>query len=199
VKVQAPPPFVPLQPSQRRRAEWRYGFAAQLGVRTGLGPTWTVAEVGVLDVRRSGGKAWAPVLRAGIARAEPITRIERVGSTELSWLAARVEGCPLQLRLVATLQLVPCVGAHVGQLSATGQPSVGSSGQGRVAKNLWFDAVAAARLELGLWDVLSLEAQGDMLFPLTQYRFAFDHPDTAVYQVPGLAFAGFVGLAVHFP
>lgn len=181
-----------------RRSAWRYGLSAQLGVRTGLGPIWTLVESGLVDVRRTGSGWWAPVLRAGVARSEPIVRIDRVGSTELSWLAGRVEGCPIQVRLVGTLQLLPCVGAHLGQITAAGKPSRGD-GSGRVAEQLWLDAVGAVRLELWLWRVLSLEVQGEGLVPLTPYTFAFDRPDTLVYQVPGLAFAGFVGLGVHFP
>lgn len=193
VQPAAAPASVPAE----RRSAWRYGLSAQLGVRTGLGPIWTLVESGLVDVRRTGSGGWSPALRAGFARSEPILRIDRVGSTELSWLAGRVEGCPLQVRLFGTLQLLPCVGAHLGQITAAGTPS--GEGSGRVAEQLWLDAVGAVRLELWLWRVLSLEVQGEALVPLTPYRFAYDRPDTLVYQVPGVAFAGFVGLSVHFP
>lgn len=191
------PAAAPAPGTAPRRSAWRYGLSAQLGVRTGLGPIWTLVESGLVDVRRTGSGWWAPVLRGGVARSEPIVRIDRVGSTELSWLAGRIEGCPIQARLVGTFQLLPCVGAHMGRITAAGKPSNG--GSGRVAEQVWLDAVGVVRLELWLWRVLSLEVQGEGLVPLTPYQFAFDGPDTLVYQVPSVAFAGFVGLGVHFP
>jgi hypothetical protein len=103
--------------------------------------------------------------------------------------------CPLRLELTTKLGLLPCAGAHVGRLVATGDPTAGS---GRTAAKLWVDAALAARLELRLWRVLALETQTDLLFPLTPYRFAFDSPDTPVYQVPRVAAAAFVGVGVHF-
>jgi hypothetical protein len=78
---------------------------------------------------------------------------------------------------------------------ASGDPELG---RGREAAKLWADAALTARLELRLWRVLALETQAELLFPLTPYRFAFDSPDTPVYQVPRVAAAAFVGLAVHF-
>jgi hypothetical protein len=185
--------------TKARRSRWRVGVGVQLGARTGLGPIWTPLESGLLDVRLGGAGVVAPALRAAVVRAEPITRIDRWGSTEFSWLAARLEGCPLQLPLVAQLQLLPCIGAHLGRITAVGQPSGTPSAQGRRARELWLDAVGAVRLELSLLRVLLLEAQGEALVPFTPYRFAFDNPDTFVYQVPSLAFAASVGLGAHFP
>ena len=199
VAAPTPAPAPPPQLASAPRPTWRYGLAAQLGARTGLGPIWTPVEVGVLDVRRTGRSAFEPVLRAGVAHGEPIMRVERVGSTRFSWLGARIEVCPVQLRMLGTLRLLPCAGAHVGRLVAVGQPSAGVGGQGRRANTPWLDGLGGLRLELELLRVLEVEAQGELLLPFTRYRFAFDNPETPVYQVPGLAFAGFLGLGMHFP
>jgi hypothetical protein len=194
-----PAPPAPASVSNARRSRWRFGFGVQLGARTGLGPIWTPVESGLVEARLSGDSVVAPALRAAVVHAEPITRIDRFGSSEFSWLAARLEACPLQLVVVAQLRLLPCVGTHLGQITAAGQPNSEANASGRRADQLWVDALGAVRLELSLLRVLLVEAQGDLLVPLTPYRFAFDNPDTSVYQVPSLALAGFVGLGAHFP
>jgi len=170
-----------------------------LGVRTGLGPTWTPVEAAVIDVRRAGSEPLVLGLRASVVRAEPVTRLDRFGETYFSWLALRLDACPLELKLFDRLALQPCVGAHAGRITAAGQPSPAPGARGRSSRRTWYDATLAARLELRVLRSLYLEAQGDLIAPLTLYRFAFDNPDTAVYQVPGAAVAGFFGLGAHFP
>lgn len=187
--AEAPPSLPP---------RWRFGFAAQLGARAGLAPVWTPVESGLFDVRRR-KSGLAPVLRVAVQHAEPVQRVDAFGSTEFSWLAARVEGCPLQLPLVETLQAVPCAGVHLGRIRAEGKPKDALSGAGRRVDEPWVDAVLALRLELTLVRLLQLELQADALVPFTPYQFAFDNPDTSVYQVPRLAWAGFAGLGLHFP
>jgi hypothetical protein len=182
-----------------KRSTWQLGAFVQLGARSGLGPIWTPVESGLLELRRSRAGVLAPVLRVAAVRAEPITRIDRAGSTDFSWLAARVEACPLQLSLAEPLTLLPCLGVHLGQIVAVGAPRDAAGAAGRRAEQLWADAAGAIRLELSVLRVLQIEAQTEVVVPFTPYRFAFDNPDTSVYQVPDWAFAGFVGLGVHFP
>lgn len=200
--VSSPP--VPLSPPPARiaapasAARWRFGLAAQLGARGGLGPIWTPVEGGLLDVRRR-KTGLAPVLRLAVLRAEPIQRVDAFGTTEFSWLAARLEGCPLQLPLLEPLRVAPCVGAHLGRIRAEGKPASSARGAGQRADQLWADAVVALRFELTFAGVLQLETQGDLVVPFTPYQFAFDNPDTSVYQVPVVALAGYAGLGLHFP
>lgn len=187
-------------PSNRRAgSSWRFGVGVALGARTGLGPIWTTVEAARVEARRERDED--PLVLAFVAsllRDETITRIDRNGTTTFAWLAGRLDFCPVRLELQAWLSLLPCGGAHLGRLLATGEPLRGSGARGREVSKLWADAVLATRLELRLWRVLALEAQGELVVPLTTYRFAFDNPDTPVYQVPHVAAAGFVGLAVHF-
>jgi hypothetical protein len=191
------PPVAPIRASTPRpRSSLRWGAALQLGVRTGLAPTWTWVEAAAVDLRRRDG-VLAPVLRVAVLHGEPIQRLDAAGSTELSWLAGRLELCPLQLPL-ATLKALPCFATHLGRITAEGKPTSAPE-LGRRAREPWLDAAAALRLELSLFGVLQLEAQGELLAPLTPYRFAFDHPDTSVYQVPALAAAGFLGVGAYLP
>jgi hypothetical protein len=194
-----PEPAAPTEdraPPARPQSGLRFGMGMALGARTGLGPIWTPVEGARLEARRD--RAGDPLVLAVVAsvlRDETVTRIDRNGTTSFAWLAGRLDLCPLRLELTTELGLLPCAGTHVGRLVATGDPTVGS---GRTAAKLWVDAAFAARLELRLWRVLALETQAELLFPLTPYRFAFDSPDTPVYQVPRVAAAAFVGLGVHF-
>ena len=185
--------------SGRPRLAWRLGFGVGLGVRTGLGPTWTPVEAAVIDVRRAGSEPLVLGLRASVLRAEPITRLDRFGETDFSWLALRLDACPLEVKAFDRLTLQPCVGAHAGRITAAGQPTPAAGARGRSAQRTWYDVTVAARLELRVLRTLYLEAQGDLIAPLTAYRFAFDNPDTEVYQVPDAAVAGFLGLGAHFP
>jgi hypothetical protein len=181
----------------RRRSSLRWGAALQLGVRTGLAPTWTWVEAAAVDLRRR-DSVLAPVLRVAVLHGEPIQRLDAAGSTEFSWLAGRLELCPLQLPLARTLKALPCLATHLGRITAEGKPTSAPE-LGNRAREPWIDAAAALRLELSLFGVLQLEAQGELLAPLTPYRFAFDHPDTSVYQVPALAAAGFLGVGAYLP
>jgi hypothetical protein len=186
-------------PVRRTASKWRLGLGVALGVRTGLGPIWTPVEVARVEAHREqAGDPFVLAVRASVLRDETVTRIDRNGTTSFEWLAGRLDFCPVRLELLSELGLLPCAGSHVGRILATGEPTPGGGARGRSASELWADAAIAGRVELRLWRVLTLEAQAELLFPLTTYRFAFDKPDTPVYQVPSVASAAFMGLGVHF-
>lgn len=187
----------PVEP-EPSKTPWRFGVAASLGARTGLGPIWTPVESGSVELARETEGPWTLGFRASLLRGVPITRLDRSGSSYFSWLAGRVDACPGKLRFRPWFWALPCLGMHVGRLGAVGEPAFLRGSAGRHADELWLDVAGALRVELLLLRVLTIHAQGDLIVPLTPYRFAFDHPDTSVYQVPGLALAGFVGLAAHF-
>jgi hypothetical protein len=182
-----------------RERRWRVALGASLGARTGLGPIWTLVESGSAELRSEAEGSWAPTVRVSLAQGVPITRIDRFGSTFFTWRAGRLDACPIQLSLGQSLRARPCLGMHLGRLDAVGAPAALSGSAGRHADELWLDWVGALRLQLPIVPALTLDAQGDLIVPLTPYSFAFDHPDTLVYRIPSLAFAGFVGLAAHFP
>jgi hypothetical protein len=186
-------------PSAQREPPWQVGFGVELGARTGLGPIWTPVEGAVLELRRSGSTFPRLHLRASVLHGEPVTRIDAAGETQFSWLAGRFDVCPLELTLMTTLSLLPCLGSHVGRFEAVGRPNGQTAASGRTAKKPWFDAVISLRMELLLWRVLALQARGELLLPLIPYQFVFDNPVTAVYQVPRVASAAFIGVGGRFP
>jgi hypothetical protein len=197
---EADSPRVDRAQTPRPSPAWRVGLGMALGARTGLGPVWTPVEAARVEARRR-VRQGDPLVLAVVASAlrdETVTRIDRSGTTSFDWLAGRLDLCPVRLELIAELGLLPCAGAHVGRLRAIGAPTPVRGARGRQASKLWVDAALATRLELRLWRVLALETQAELLFPFTPYRFAFDGPDTPVYQVPRVAAAAFVGLGVLF-
>lgn len=201
-----PPPLAPAPPAAAPPVEalsptdgaWKGSVAGYFGVRTGLSPTWTFAEVASLELRRRTESVFASTLRLGFVHAEPVTRIERAGQTRFTWIAARAEGCPARLRASAAIDFVPCAVLHVGSIGAAGTPST-AEGTGTDARGLWVDAALALRAAWRFVPAVSIEAQGDAIVPVTRHRFAFDNPDTTIYQIPIIAFAGYLGIGVHLP
>ncbi|HEY3255348.1 MAG TPA: hypothetical protein VGJ91_15420, partial [Polyangiaceae bacterium] len=137
-------------------------------------------------------------VRAGVESARSITYLGPGGTTKFSWWAARLEGCPLRVRLLAPLELLPCAGVHVGRLGATGQPG-SDVGASQESTRTWVDGFAGLRLELALTPWLSLQAQAELLVPITRFQFVYENPETQVYQVPPMAGGALAGVEFRFP
>jgi len=194
--TQRVPTRAPEPPVEKRRSPWGYGVGVQLGARAGIAPDWALVQGAFLEVRRTTAEPLAFSLRAAFLRAPTVNYSDSNGTTDFSWWAVRLEGCPLRLHWRNWLEMLPCAGTHLGRIQATGQPWFGSSvSQSRT----WVDAFAAARLELAVARWLSIQAPAELLVPLTRSQFAFDNPDTSVYQVPALGGAAFGGIEVRFP
>jgi hypothetical protein len=189
----------PAPERSRSGAVWGVGGAALAGVRTGLGPTWTVTEGAALEVQAPAYGAWALVSRAGFSHAEPITRNDRYGSSVFAWNAGSLELCPTRFNRAKPLSVVPCWSTELGMLRVTGKPTLNQASRGRVASELWVAGSPLLRVEIEVVRHLSLQAQGQVILSFTPYRFVFDDPDTPVYRVPELAVAGHLGLSLNFP
>lgn len=192
------PPRLPEPAGSPRRSAWSFGFGLQLGARAGLAPDWALVESSFFQARHESTAPFGLTLRLGFSNAQLDARQTANGSADFRWRTGGVEACPARLRLLKTLELVPCAGVHAGQLQVTGHPNP-SAGE-RVASKLWLDGLGALRLELAVFRWLSVGLEGQLIVPFTPYRFTFDSSNTSVtvYQVPHLASAAFVGLAAHF-
>jgi hypothetical protein len=192
VAAAAPPPV------QRQTQEGiDVGLAVGLGIRFGLAPTFANTEEIDLEVAVRSGALFAPRARLGVLHAEPVTRIDRFGTTEFRWIAARLAGCPMRVRLVSELELFPCAGVDMGLLGASGVPA-SSVGQGHDALPVWVGTFAAVRARLRLLGPLFAVAEAELSLPLTHYEFVYE-PGAPVYQVPALAGAGLAGLFGQIP
>ena len=176
---------------------WRFALGGQLGLRTGLGPTWTTLEGAFLEVRHGGRFKWAA--RGSFEHTQTVTRVDRYGTTDFSWTAGSAAACPRFIELGARWALVPCLGLHVGALRAAGRPAPLGGAQGRASSELWLDGFSELRLELTLLPALAVQLQGALIVPFTRYLFGFDGPFTPVYQVPALAGAGSLAVVALIP
>jgi hypothetical protein len=194
----AAPPRLPEPPGEQRRSAWSFGFGVQLGARAGLAPDWALVESAFFQARRASTTPFGLTLRVGFSNAQLDTQQTANGSADFRWRTGSLQACPVRLRLSKPLALVPCAGAHIGQLQVSGHPNP-SAGE-RVASKVWLDGLGALRLELTVLHSLSLGLEGQLIVPFTPYQFTFDSPNSSVtvYQVPNLASAAFVGLAAHF-
>jgi hypothetical protein len=186
-------PPAPAQASSR----WRYGLGVELGAHGGLGPVLATTESAFAELERK-DSVWPWQSRLALIRDQPVTRADISGSLRLSWLALRLAECPVAVAASSTVRLLPCVVAHAGRMTALGDPAPAPGAAGRQVSKAWVDAGLGLRLELRLLGPLSLQIQAEGLAPLTRYRFEFA-PTTAIYDVPGLAAAGSVGLGAVFP
>lgn len=187
----------PRAPIARRQARWGWGGSVELGVRTGLAPTWANTEQASVEVRSLGGVVWAPRLRVGLIHAEPVTRKDPFGDTRFAWLAGRLSACPLQVRILEVVEGVPCAGLELGVIDAAGTPKT-PSGVGHDSSSLWLGALGSVRLQVQLIGAIFLIGEAELVLPLTRPRFSFD-PNTPVYAVPGAAGAAHAGLLAQFP
>jgi hypothetical protein len=184
---------VPKQPSA-----WRLGLGVQAAERAGLAPRSVLVGSAFLQAARVLAPLPGIALRAGFAIAQSASVKDPNGTTDFSWWAGSVEACPLRLRVLGPLELRPCAAVDLGRLRVQGTPVPGPGSAGASASKIWADVLAALRLELPLSRWLSAELQGDLIVPLSRYQVAFN-PEATVYQIPGLAGGGRLGLSAHFP
>ncbi len=198
--VPPPPPVrvTPKPPTPPKAASrWRYGLGVELGARGGLGPTLATTEAAFAQLERN-DFVWPWQSRVALIRDQAVTHADGSGSLRLSWSALRLAECPFAVTASSTVRLLPCVIAQVGRITALGDPAPAPGASGRQVSKAWADAGLGLRLELRLLGPLSLQLQAEGLAPLMRYRFEFA-PTTAIYDVPGLAAAGSVGLGATFP
>lgn len=189
--------------SNARSAQSHWGLGRGRSVRRAhrLGPVWTTVGAAFVEVRRLRTTPFTLALRGSFVDGQAVRRIDSKGSTRFTWAAGRVEVCPALVRLYAGFALAPCVGSHIARIKAVGSPTLAptaTGSQGRTVSKLWVDGVATLRLSFPVQPWLLLEAQGDLLFPLTRYDFGFD-PGDRMFSVPALARAGLLGLVARFP
>jgi hypothetical protein len=127
-------------------------------------------------------------------------RFRAVWQARLFWLVARVEGCPLRLRLASPVALGVCLAFDAG--------AVRSSGGGLLATEAsdthpWLAPGALARASWTLPGRVRLEASGGPSVPLV--RYGLNYGDTAsgatvlAYRLPAVAVATAVGVGYAFP
>jgi hypothetical protein len=184
-------------PARESGVTWGWAIGAALGARSGIAPSWSMAEELAVEVQAVSDSTLAPTFRLAVIHAGPVTQDDGVGSTEFSWIAGRASGCPLRAHLLPGLELLPCLGFDLGAIGAAGRPAT-SLGRAADTSSFWADAFGSLRLRFHVLGPVFGELAAELVLPFTTYDFAFD-PHTPVYAVPPLSAAGSVGLFGQFP
>jgi hypothetical protein len=202
----APPPKLEPKPaaksgprSERRAtpppapARTRVKAGVALEALGGIAPGLVPAVRPFVELDREGRSAWGFAARLSASR--PRTKVNTdSGAGEFRLWSARLEGCPAHFRAVRPVWLSACLTFDAGKLTATGS---GVTPSQKVSRP-WLVTGVTTRLELRLFDVLAIEAAGEIMFPLVRDRF-FVGTDATVHRTPAVAGGGAVGLGVIFP
>ena len=113
----------------------------------------------------------------------------------------RLEGCPLRLGRERFFG-EPCLGTNLGLFRAEGREGAAVS-QGETTDLFWGDVLLLGRLGIRLGRRVSVEAQGDLAFPLVRHRFGFNdasgNPTGDVFAIPAVGGGAELHVGVHFP
>jgi len=113
----------------------------------------------------------------------------------------RLEGCPLRLARERAFA-EPCLATDLGLFRAEGLKGPAVS-QGEKTDLFWASALLLGRLGMRLGTRLSVEAQGDLAFPLVRHQFGFDDANGNstgnVYAIPAVSGGAELHVGVHFP
>lgn len=185
------------RPEGRARVELSTGIA--LGATGGVGPA-IAPRAGVLfDVELAPGESasgvalqLAPSLRAAADVAATSSDLAS-GAQHYLWIGGTLGACPARLALGARVRLAPCAavqaGAHAGRTTQVANRTS--------SVDPWVAPLAGLRLEWALSASVSLELQGDVVFPLLRTRF-FLAPSTTIFEIPGITGVGSAAARWHF-
>ncbi|AKU98760.1 hypothetical protein AKJ09_05424 [Labilithrix luteola] len=148
-----------------------------------------------LDVERTIAQVpwFRPVLRVGLRQS--FTRTASVGEArvDIDWTAGQIEACPSRLVFASHLSADVCVGANVGELSATARDIPGAER----TRRFWFDygGLLAARWQAHPNFFAELVAASWV--PRKRDRLRVE-PDGVVSRAPAVGFSAGVGIGWRF-
>lgn len=193
----APPPPPTVAPRRivstaaRARFRWKPGIAVEA-----LGGVTRDLVLGVrpfFELVHEGPSPWGFAARLSGVRAQGSVRIDE-GAGDFTLWALRLEGCPLHYRPWAPLWLSSCLTLDGGEVDAAGTDVTPAA----EVRRAWITGGASGRVEIRLFERLSLELGGDVLFPFVRDRFYLGTGAT-LHRTPAVAGAGAIGLGALFP
>lgn len=177
----APPPSP--EPSQPAAPFW-YGAALGPSVMGLVAPRVAVGGALAVHAFRTDGAALTSL---GLAVSFQKALDERLGSATIShqFLFVRPEACLLALGRDA-VALVPCLGAELGAVTASGS----NLAVEETSTRFWATADWIARLRLVPSDTWFVTLDASLVLPITRWSFVVRDPTTRVHSVPPIAVAG---------
>lgn len=113
----------------------------------------------------------------------------------------RLERCPFVLPAGAFFAM-PCLATNLGYFRGEGVEGTGVA-RPQSSGIFWADLLLLARVGVRLGTLVSLEAQGDLEFPLIRHTFGFRDPNggpsVTVYEIPAVSGGAEGHLVVRFP
>ncbi|MDF3065509.1 MAG: hypothetical protein K0R38_1110 [Polyangiaceae bacterium] len=182
-------PSLPLPPPPARETHYVAWLGPVAGVDAGYAPEALVTLGVSLGARVSWGSWFSPTVQL-----TPLWG--KTGSTgpaaelgSFAWAMARLEACPVNVRLTPALGFSPCLAAELGRLTARG---TADDVESRTADRFWAapGVTAALHFDLGAWFV---RVSGEGMFPATRDDFVFREPDRSVHRASAFAYGGRLG------
>lgn len=196
IEPPAPPVSAPpRQPQPTAIAPWSASAGLMGGVTGGVSPGLMPTARLFASLASLASGAWAPAATLSVAGGA--SRVS-AGPTEVgfTWVAGRLDACPVAWRPASRLALRPCAMLEGGVLRASPDDSRGlASHQARSVGWLSAGALASAELRLG---ALVLRVEGGAYAPIPRYTFVFNGDETPIHRVPLVSGFAALGAGVAF-
>jgi hypothetical protein len=179
--------------ASRRRAVVAVGLdgGAVLGLFPKLAPTASVFA----EARHERGSPLSPSARLSFSGAVSSQVVAPPGSAKFRWLAAALDGCPFDLRLLPALHATPCAFMEIGVLRGSGAGVVTPE----VESRRWLALGGSGRLSWLLGHFF-VEAQGRLEAPLARDTFVLAVPGrVVVHSVPAIIGGFGLGAGIRWP
>ena len=192
------PATAPANPERlARTSRPRTGFAAGLAADVVLGLFPKPAPSGSVfgEVRLERSALFSPSARLSLSAAVSSSVTAQPGSAKFRWLAAALEGCPFDFRLLPGLHATPCAFIEAGVLEGSGAGVATPEADSR----RWLALGGSGRLNWLLGQFF-VEAQGRLAAPLARDTFVLAVPERVVIHAVPAIIGGFgLGAGVRWP
>jgi hypothetical protein len=157
-----------------------------------------------VDMGDSSAKLVSPRVGVSIAGWSVQTDAASSGDATLSFLAARLEGCPLNLAAHHEVALRPCLTFEAGLLRGQGQNKTGAAPLAKTDSSTWAWLAPGLllRVELSPVEPLLLRLEGGTDVRLVRPKFVFDKDQPGqqtIFEVPLIGAALALGVGLSLP
>jgi hypothetical protein len=187
-------------PSAAEPAGWSLALGAQVDLVTAVAPDLLLVPRVYADAGDATDVLISP--RAGVSIGGWSVRTDQPtsGDATLSWLALRLEACPLNLTASRSFGLRPCVTFDVGVLHGQGHDKPGAPELARTDSKTWewLAPGLLLRAEVRPVEPLLLRLEGGAHRPLRTPEFVFDtdEGEESIFQVPTVGFSAGLGVGL---
>ncbi|HWZ87276.1 MAG TPA: hypothetical protein VNW92_00455 [Polyangiaceae bacterium] len=197
----APKPVPVASPGEAGRAERTSTHAVVAAgldgsALIGLFPKPAASVALFSEVRLERGSVLAPSARLSLSGAVSASTAAPPGSAKFRWLAAALDGCPFDFRLLQVLHVTPCAFMEVGVLEGSGAGVAVPETESR----RWLALGGSGRLSWSIFRSFFVEAQGRLEAPLARDTFVLTVPERVViHTVPAVLGSFGLGVGLRWP